>query len=204
MVTRRRSLADDSGAVLIEGLLVVPILMLVMAAMVELGFLMFQWNQTVKAMQIGARQLAVSDPILANLDAFAEDLEDLDAGLPMPAAIVTVSCGAGAAACDADGMGRLIEGSDGVCDPDLAGSLSGMCDFFPVISADNVRVTYERAGLGYVGRPAGPVLTIRVESVGLTFDFLMLDALIGANVITMPAHAVTITSEDLSSVGTPP
>jgi TadE-like protein len=201
MVRRQKFLKGEEGAVLVEGLLVLPILVLVMAAFVEFGFAMFQWNQTVKAVQIGARQLAVSDPILADMAAFDEDLTDLDAGVAVPAAIVTVSCGAGTTACDPTGMGRLISGSDGACDADLAGSVSGMCDFFPLLSEENVRVTYQRAGLGYVGRPSGPVLSITVETFDMSFDFLILDALLGGNAIAMPRHSVTITSEDLSTSG---
>lgn len=201
MVRRQKFLKGEEGAVLVEGLLVLPILVLVMAAFVEFGFAMFQWNQTVKAVQIGARQLAVSDPILADMAAFTADLEDLDAGIAIPATVVSVSCGAGTTACDAAGMTRLIQGSDGACSSDLQGSVSGMCDFFPLLSADNVRVTYQRAGLGYVGRPSGPVLSITVETFDMAFDFLILDALLGRGAITMPRHSVTITSEDLSTSG---
>lgn len=199
MVKRTRLLANEDGAVLVEGLLVIPILILFMAAFVEFGFAMFQWNQTVKAVQIGARQLAVSDPILEDMAPFTGDLTDLDAGQAVPATVVSVSCGAGSTACSADGMARLILGSDGACNADLAGSVSGMCDFFPLLSADNVLVTYRRDGLGYVGRPSGPVLSITVETVGVTFDFLILDALIGTNSIPMPPHSATFTSEDLST-----
>lgn len=204
MVRRQTFRKEEEGAVLVEGLLVLPILVLVMAVFVEFGFAMFQWNQTVKAVQIGARLLAVSDPILADMTAFTADLGDLDAGVAIPAAVVAVSCGAGTTACDSAGMERLIEGSDGACTSDLEGSVSGMCDFFPLLSADNVRVTYRRAGLGYVGRPGGPVLSITVETFDMAFDFLVLDALLGGTVITMPPHSVTITSEDLSTSGTSP
>lgn len=69
--------------------------------------------------------------------------------------------------------------------------------FLSRLNAQNVRVTYRRDGLGYVGRPGGPVLSITVETFGMTFDFLILDALIGANSIPIPPHSVTFTSEDL-------
>ena len=63
----------------------------------------------------------------------------------------------------------------------------------------NIRVTYYRSGLGYVGRPGGPVVSITVETRNLTFNFFFLGALLGLNNITIPAHPVTITSEDLSN-----
>lgn len=197
MVTMREGIRSEEGAVLVEGLLVLPILVLVMAAFVEFGFAMFQWNQTVKAVQIGARQLAVSAPILTSMTAFTADLGGLQAGVAVPATVVSVTCGAGTTACDGPGMTRLIQGSDGTCNANIGGGVSGMCDFFPRLNAQNVRVTYRRDGLGYVGRPGGPVLSITVETFGMTFDFLILDALIGANSIPIPPHSVTFTSEDL-------
>ena len=73
----------------------------------------------------------------------------------------------------------------------------------PWIGADNVRVTYSRSGLGYVGRPFGAVSTVTVGLQGLTFDFLILDELLpGLGSITIPPHRVSATSEDLCSQAT--
>jgi len=78
--------------------------------------------------------------------------------------------------------------------------MMGMCDFAPFISAENVRVTYYRSGLGYVGRPFGPVSTITVELRQLSFDFLFADKLIpGLTSLTIPAQPVSITSEDVNN-----
>ena len=74
-----------------------------------------------------------------------------------------------------------------------------MCDLNGLIRPENIRVTYYRSGLGYVGRPAGPVVSITVETRNLNFDFYFLAALLGLENITIPAHPVTITSEDLSN-----
>lgn len=200
MVRRCRSFwRDDSGISLTEALFVLPILLLVFATFVEFGFAVFQWNQVVKAAQVGARQLAISDVILTSSSAFTDDFGGLTEGSPVPSTVVAVSCGADAAACDTDGMTRLVAGSDGTCNSNLNGSVSGMCDFFPRIAAANTRVTYTRAGLGYVGRPSGPVLSVTVEIRNLTFDFYFLGALLGLDQIAIPAHSVTVTSEDLSS-----
>jgi Flp pilus assembly protein TadG len=191
---------SEDGASLTEALLVMPIMVLVMASFVEFAFAMFQWNQTVKAVQIGARQLAVSDSILGTTQqqALVSDLASIEEGRPVPATILSQTCGAGATACDAAGMDRLIFGSDGVCSSSVSG-VSGMCDLFPRLNAANVTVTYSRAGLGYVGRPGGPVLSITVATSGLTFDFLFLGGLLGLDSLPIPPHSVTFTSEDMSS-----
>jgi hypothetical protein len=84
-----------------------------------------------------------------------------------------------------------------------------MCDIMPQIRPENVVVTYSRSGLGYVGRPTGPLPTITVEVVNLRFNFFILDALLqvaslGGTTgvptgINIPASPVTITGEDLRS-----
>ena len=187
----------EEGATLVDGLLVFPIILLTFATFIEFGVAMVQWNQTVKAMQFGARVLAVSDP-LVDMTPFTADYPTTEGG-PVPTTAVTVVCGAGTAtACNVAGLNRLVFGSDAVCGP-VANTRLGMCDLNGLIAPENIRVTYYRSGLGYVGRPSGPVVSITIETRNLTFDFFFLGALLGLNNITIPAHPVTITSEDLSN-----
>lgn len=191
----------EEGATLVEGLIVFPIILLTFATFIEFGVAMVQWNQTVKSMQYGARMLAVSDP-LVDMTPFTADYIAEEGG-PVPTAAVTVACGANgpddeaALPCPTAGLNRLVFGSDGLCDPS-AGTRLGMCDLNGLIGPENIRVTYYRSGLGYVGRPDGPVVSITIETRDLTFDFFFLAALLGLESITIPAHPVTITSEDLS------
>lgn len=196
----RRFRRDERGISLTEALIVTPIVILMFAAFVELGFLVFQWSQATKAVQIGARLLAVSDPLPTDMSALTADYGALGEQEAVPGTIVTVACGAGAAACDATRMARLISGSDASCDY-VAGTTVGMCDVFPRITAGNVLVSYRRAGLGYVGRPSGPVVSITVELRNLNFEFLLLGRLLAlaTDTISIPAHPVTMTSEDMRS-----
>lgn len=200
---------DRRGATLVEGLLAFPVILLACAVIIEFGAAVIQYNQTVKAMQIGARQLAVSDPIATDyLTALTADYGSAQGG-PVPVAAASASCGAGTTACATAPMNRLILGSDGRCDSDVGSSVPGMCDMNQRITAANVRVTYYRSGLGYVGRPGGPVPTITVEVRNLSFDFLFLGAILrlaalgGATgfsgTISIPVNPVTITGEDLRS-----
>jgi len=55
------------------------------------------------------------------------------------------------------------------------------------------------AGLGYAGRPAGPVPTIRVSLQNMPFRFFFLGALLGFRDIQIPEVPTTITGEDLYS-----
>jgi hypothetical protein len=201
MVGRARGFRrSEEGATLVEGLIVFPIILLTFATFIEFGVAMVQWNQTVKAMQFGVRTLAVSDPLVP-MAAFSADYPTSPTveGGPVPTAEVAVACGAGAAlTCNLAGMNRLVFGGDTICDPSADNRL-GMCDLNGLIRPENIRVTYYRSGLGYVGRPGGPVVSITIETRNLNFNFFFLGALLGLNNITIPAHPVTITSEDLSS-----
>jgi len=197
---------DESGVVLSEALITFPIVLLVFAAFVEFGYAMSQWNQTVKALQYGARLAAVSDPLVSQA-AF-------DAAFPIGAAnplnngtatpndaTISVSCGPGYTACDAARLSRVVRGSDGACG--VAGDpRPGICDINWRIQPQNLLVTYQRSGLGYWGRPEGPVLTMRLEVRNITFDLPLLGGLLGLDTITIPAHPVTITTEDLRTCST--
>lgn len=193
---------EQTGIVLVETLLVIPIVLIMIAAMIEFGVAVYQWNSSVKSMGIGARLAAVSSPIVGDANynnALTSDLAGLPQGDPVPATILSVSCGPGAAPCDAARIQDLIDGGDGACGGNT-GVRIGMCDIAPWIGVNNVFVTYYRAGLGYVARPAGPVSTVRIELRNVTFNFFLLDDLIPAlGSIPIPAHPVTITSEDVKS-----
>ena len=193
---------DDRGVSLTEGLITIPIVLLVFAAFVEFGYAMSQWNQTVKALQYGARLAAVSDPLTSDFDdVFPADADDpLNNGDTTPNDPGIFSqCGPGLANCSAE-LSRIVQGSDGTC---AAGDpRPGICDLNWRITPDKLVVTYQRSGLGYWGRPDGPVLTMRLEVRDITFDLPVLGALLGLNDVVIPAHPVTITTEDLKTCST--
>lgn len=194
MVSFRR---DETGATLLEALMVMPIVLVAISALVEFGYAMHQWNQSAKAMQLGARLAAVSDPIPADMSALTSDFGTSEGGDPVPATVQTVSCGAGTTACDSTRLNRLVFGSDGQCNPNFGTSTPGMCDLNSRIQPQNVLISYRRAGLGYVGRPFGAVSTITVELRDLTLNLPFLGGLLGITSLTVPPHPVSVTSEDL-------
>jgi hypothetical protein len=80
---------------------------------------------------------------------------------------------------------------------------AGMCDIFDRITLANVRIVYTQpaspAGLGYAGRPAGPVPTIKVSLQNMPFRFFFLGGLLAFHDIQIPEVPTTITGEDLYS-----
>jgi hypothetical protein len=204
----RSFIREESGISLVEGMIVTPIVMLVFAAFVDFGYAMFQWNQTVKALQYGARLAAVSDSVASGFDpATASDAPSAtDVGETIPIGGSWTCDGATLAGCDVAGLRRLVYGNVGetTCKT-IGGSVRpAMCHFNPTrLELKNVTVTYQLSGLGYYGRPGGAIVTIRVAVKGITFDHLpIIGALLGTTNVTIPAMPVTITSEDLDTTTT--
>lgn len=193
---------DQDGTTTIEFTIVALLFFLVTFGLVEFGNLFWQYNSAAKAAQVGARLAAVSDPVWTELTSLTDD-----AGTPggpwSTDYSVTCSgadgeCGGSAAEYDADAMQRLVEGRDNSCGQVGADGAPGMCDIFERVSSENVLVTYAHTGLGFSGRPAGPVPTITLRLTGLTFQFVALGDLLGLGPIQMPDFLVTMTGEDLS------
>jgi hypothetical protein len=199
-------LREEAGAVLAEGLMVIPIVMLIFGVFIEFGYAMVQLDQTVKAMAYGARKLAVSDSVNDAFDpATAAAGDGTNAGDTVPVdAAGPWTCTGTAADPDPKGvnppcnseLNRIVYGSTGAANC-AASTGTAMCRLNPRIKLSNVTVTYSLSGLGYYGRPAGAVVTITIW-VNLPFSFPILGTILGLNDITIPATPVTITSEDLS------
>ena len=185
----------ESGVALAEALIVFPIMVLAVAVCMEFTFVMYQWNSAAKAMQLGVRRLIVSDPVTTGTlfeDTFAFD-PALGGDLILPDAAVKLVCGANAAPCDADMLDWLVDGAG-------AGTMwPGLRAYYPSIGPGDIRVTYERSGLGYHGRPSGPVVTVRLEMVAGPTDLLFLGGILGLAGFNFPPFTVTATSEDLCS-----
>ena len=81
---------DQRGISLTETLLIMPIVILILAVMVEAGVAVFQWNQATKSMQIGARLAAVSSPVVGDTayDSLQSDWVATDEGNAVPGTIL--------------------------------------------------------------------------------------------------------------------
>lgn len=194
MVRRRtRFLRSEAGISLTEGLIVFPFMIMLVAVIVELGAMVHQWNLAAKAMHLGVRKLIVSNPAVPAFNTTFASNPNLGGQLMNADATVTDTCtgAAGADPCDPAVMNTLVNGS---------AAWPGLANFFPGITAQQIRITYTRNGLGYHGRPAGPVVTVRMEVANLLASrFPVLDALANFAGIPFPPFTVTATSEDLKS-----
>ncbi|HEY6257652.1 MAG TPA: TadE/TadG family type IV pilus assembly protein [Xanthobacteraceae bacterium] len=210
----RHFIRDRDGAVLVEVTIVMTIMFVFLLGSIEFLFAHYQWNAATKAVQIGARIAAVSDPVAAGLDdlSFAVVSPSVPPGSAMPN--FTVTCDGATESCtcntvgacpgvggyDQAAMNTIVFGrGSSSCSDATSVNDAGMCDIFPRISPSNVIIVYTQTGLGYAGRPGGPVPTITVSIHNLPFQFFFLSGLRGFKDIPIPALTTSITAEHLSS-----
>ena len=207
---------DEDGGPLGEVAITLPILILFLFGGVDFMNALYQWNAAAKAVEIGARIAAVSDPVASGLSSISDNvlISGLASGSPMPD--FTVECDGGAAVCSctsgacdgmgaysADAMGLIVYGraGNGACTPPASQYFAGMCNLHGAIAPQYVTVAYQQTGLGYAGRNVGPVPTVAVSlnaassKTKLKFKFFFLPFA----AINMPQVTTTITGEALSA-----
>jgi Flp pilus assembly protein TadG len=199
-IARLRS--DEDGGVLVEATVMLTILLTFMLGSVDFLMAMYQWNAATKAVQLGARIASVSSPVSSDLSGMTGLGGGVNPGDPMPA--FTRVCDGATASCSggtfsAAALNTIVYGrGNAACGNATSAYDAGMCDVFARIAPANVVITYQQTGLGYAGRPGGPVPTITVTLQNLPFQFYFLGGLMGfANIQIAPI--ATVTGEDLSS-----
>jgi hypothetical protein len=82
---------DNDGGVLVEVTLMLTIMIFFVLGSIDFLFAFYEWNAATKAVQVGARIAAVSNPVLPNLDAYSAVLAStaLRPGSAMPSFTVT-------------------------------------------------------------------------------------------------------------------
>ena len=189
--------------------------LMILFGVIEFSNLFYQWNTAEKAVQHGARLAAVSDPVYTagNMN-FTQTVSGLFPGDALPNSAYNLVCSGQSATCTCSGsvcpagaisynlakMRQIVYGrgnTTGTCvntQPNI-----GMCNLFPRITPQNVRIQYQFTGLGYVGRPGGPVPTVTVSIVNMTYDFVLIGGIANLNSIPVTSAATTMTGEDLST-----
>jgi Flp pilus assembly protein TadG len=174
-----------------EFALVLPLLILFLFGILDVGRYMWALNRAEKATQMGARYAVVSDPVanVVNAD-FVEDYS-IPGGDVVPAATF------GSAICSNTGNCTVTGAASGVNGRNVAAFdaiVAWMKKFYPDLQPSNVRVIYQNIGLGYSGDPSGPDVAplTTVELTGLPFRALVL---FGGD-ITLPNINASLTLED--------
>ena len=233
MSAKRKNLRQDtSGAVMVEFTAALTVFLLLLFGSVEFANVFYQWNAATKAVQWGARVAAVSNPVAANLTTFTGVENGTLPGVVLPNGAYDCVCKGSAASCtgtmpgtltcgySATALQRIVYGVSSAtsCGTSTSNRDMGMCHLFPGLTVQNVEVEYQYTGLGYAGRPGGPVPTITVrlhqrltpstvDANVLRFQFILIGGLMKIgnaafpDFIDLPSFATTVTGEDLTATG---
>jgi TadE-like protein len=205
-------LHDSEGGALVEFTLVFPVLLLAALGTVDFTYLLFDWSMANKAAFIGARTAIVSDPIATGITNPSYDATVLGQSCSDP------QTGAASGNCPAAVSTVCTPGSSsGSCtagfsfnDAAFSTILGNMQNVFPRLQRQNVQISYQTNGLGFVGRPGGLPMDVQVSIRCMTHRFYFINALMGW-IFTVPAgcpagtqagpaipnFATTLPSEDM-------
>jgi Flp pilus assembly protein TadG len=204
---------DQTGAVFAEFAILMPVVVLIVCGSIDFLYAFYQLNAAAKATEVGARIASVADPVAAGLNNLPNEavLNGEQPGGPLPS--FTVTCSDGRCSCtgtctgmldnpfNVKAMDRIVYGQDSEsCTKATVSYAIGMCDVLPSITPANVVIVYTQTGLGYAGRPGGPVPTITVSLQNMQFQFFFLAPLLGLQ-IAIPPMSTTVTAQDLCSAG---
>ena len=217
---------DTQGAVFLEFTIFVGVFFSLLFGIVEFTLAYYQWNAATKAVQLGARLAAVSDPVATGLESLTGMEGSAEPGDPMPSFSAvcysdsvtgaTGSCTCSGFTCSYDAnsavaVRRIVfgKGDRTAC---VATPPIGMCNIFGRVTPANVVVEYQYTGLGYAGRPAAeyspgqfashavPTIIVRIGDPAspIPFQFFFLAGLMGFGDVPIPGLLSTVTGEDLS------
>jgi hypothetical protein len=192
----RQLLGDRRAASAAEFALVLPLLMLLLFGIIDIGRFFWQLNESEKATQMGARMAVVTTPVSPDLvGASFIDGTTKSGDLVPAAALGTVKCDSTGCGCETD----PCPFSTGDVDVDAFNTIvTRMAQMNPQITADDVEIRYSGSGFGYAGEAdenmdVQPLVTVSLKPI--QFNFI---ALLGLVDVDMPAASATLTAEDSS------
>jgi len=182
-----RSERAESAA---EFAMVLPLLLLFLFGIIDVGRYMWALNTAEKATQMGARYAVVSDPVAKAINTDFVNM-GVPGGDPVPTTVFDSATCTSSGNCTVSGTGGIDNSRD---DTAFTNIVTWMQKFDGAIQASNVKVTYHNVGLGYSGDPNGPnvaaLTTVQVEQ--MQFQPMLLFG----GTITLPTVKASLTLED--------
>lgn len=191
----------EEGGVTIEFVAISGFFFVLAFMVLEIALAIFWWQTAELSAQMGARYAAVWDPAVSSLSPTATN------GMNTAAAFFGESCNIGAGAsdpCAAFATASCSGGSGGSCNTTAFNAIvADMQQVFGALQPANVTITYSYVGLGFVGGPIEPAVTVSVTGVPFVSGFAdLLGVLFGPSPLTtVPSMSVTFVGEDLSQAG---
>lgn len=150
--------------------MVLPLLLLLMFGIIDVGRYMWSINRAEKAAQMGVRMAVVTQFVSSAINANYVGQCSLQAGDTIPANCFT------AVTCSRSGTSASC--TSGTADTAAFNRvLRRMQAFMPEIAASNVQIIYSPSGLGYAGDPNGPdvapLVTVQLSNLGFSPTILL-------------------------------
>lgn len=211
-------LRDRRGASAAEFALVLPVFLLFLLGIIDLGRYAWEFNQAEKATQIGARWAVATNTIPGGTTdtglmkySFAVNGSIPQGTVVNSTAFPGVFCQTTATA-SATTDGPLVCSCKGTCGFTYAASdvsatdawtatVNRMKQIYPRVTADNVRIDYDWSGLGFSGDPNGPdvaplvTVSLRTDAnARVEFEPMFLGSL--GLTFSIPSASYTLTLED--------
>ena len=166
----RRFAQDRTAATAAEFAMVLPLLILFILGIIDVGRLMWEWNQAEKATQMGVRFAVVTNIVPTGLaDYDFTTISGVLQGAPINATIFPgVSCTgtASSASCTCKASCTFPTTANATWFNNIVTRMS-LID--SRITAPNVVVDYSPSGLGFAGNPYGadvaPIVTVRLRNM---------------------------------------
>ena len=198
----RSLFGDVRGGTAAEFAMVLPLAIIFLLGIIDVGRLMWTWNMAEKATQMGVRYAVVTDYVVPGIasQSFVGQ-SGLTQGDVVPAtAYGTTTCAkpTTTVTCSCAGTcpwGASPAAATGSPDP-FTRIFDRMDSIMPELLPANVQVVYKPSGIGFAGDPNGADIAplVTVQLTGVVFKPLVLQ-LFGTS-ITLPDFRASLTLED--------
>lgn len=200
MIRARAFFRNDTAAGAAEFALILPLFLLFLFGIIDVGRFAWNMNQIGKAVQVGARWAVVTDTIPTGLStySFATSGPQLPQGTVVPAAnFPGIYCTGTSSTATCSWKGTAPGGFPTTYSATAFKALvDRMKQIDPDIAYSNVRVDYDWSGIGFAGDPNGPDVAplTKVTITGLQFQ--PLTTFLFKTNITFPDISYSLTMED--------
>lgn len=197
-------LRGETGASAAEFALVLPIFLLFLLGIIDVGRYAWAINEVQKATQVGARWAVATDMIPSGLASYSFAVSGgIPQGDPIgEAAFPGVECTSAGGTCTCLGAscGFPLDKDQAAFDAVVA----RMRTVYPQIPAEDVVIQYRYSGLGYSGTPdpdpdngvyapdVSPIVTVRIDDLRFPLVFLL------GKSVPLPDFSYSLTMEDSS------